>query len=293
MAIAQGSLDERLSSILEAVAQAMARRSIAIGDEKGGPAPMSIVREENVTRLVQVYWTPFQAEIPGVSVGLHLNIEQPTKHWVEGYISPRGASWIFCFHTRGDGEYQLAYYRQQNDWRVAVEEYFDLAAWYALTPCDLTWDSVTCTIDPAVGWTEGHTVMAGGGGEALDKEVADSLKKSTIVWLKWADTSGAERTMPVWYIQQNDKLYLISGERQQTIPGIRELRRASVIVRWRGHANAQVAELQADVRLIGPGPEWDAIAEKLAEKRLNTPGAPEDTAARWRDECDLIELTLH
>jgi hypothetical protein len=46
------------------------------------------------------------------------------------------------------------------------------------------------------------------------------------------------------------------------------------------------------VRVLEPGPEWDEVAEKVAEKRLNIPGLPEDTARRWRDECTLLELTL-
>jgi hypothetical protein len=46
------------------------------------------------------------------------------------------------------------------------------------------------------------------------------------------------------------------------------------------------------VRILEPGPEWDEIAERIAEKRLNIPGLPEDTARRWRDECVILEVTL-
>lgn len=292
MAITESDLNQRVSPILDSVAAAMARRSVALGGS--GAARLEIRREESVQRVVKVYWTPFQANIPGVSVGLHLNIDKPTKHWVEGYISPDSDSWIFCFHERAvDGEYQLAYYRQQKDWKVAVEEFFDLASWYALVPCDLTWKDVSATALPEAGWTDEHSVRAGGGGGELDKAITESLKKSTIVWLRWTDGDGKERTMPIWYIQQDNKLYVVSGERQQTVPNARTLRRANVIVRWKGHGNSQVADLQADVRVVPHGPDWDAIAEKLAEKRLNTPGAPEDLASRWRDECDILELTLH
>jgi hypothetical protein len=64
-----------------------------------------------------------------------------------------------------------------------------------------------------------------------------------------------------------------------------------VILRWKGK-NAQVAEIPADVRIVPQGPEWDTLAEKIAEKRLNIPGLPEETARRWRDECEILELTL-
>lgn len=292
MAIAQTSLNSTLDPILENVAAELARRNVPVGSTDGAKAQMEIRKEEEVRRVVQVYWTPFQANIPGASVGLHLNIDQPSKHWVEAYISPTSQSWVFCFHERAvDGQYQLAYYRQSADWREAVTNFFDLTSWYALVPCDLTWADVKCSVGEGVPWTQAHEVAAGTGGE-LDKAVQESLKKSTIVWLRWKDSEGAERTMPVWYVFQDGKIYLVSGERQQTVPNARALRRADVIIRWKGHGNARVAELPVNVRVIPHGPEWDPIAEKLAEKRLNTPGAPEDLAARWRDECDVLELSF-
>ena len=64
-----------------------------------------------------------------------------------------------------------------------------------------------------------------------------------------------------------------------------------MILRWKGK-NARVAEIPARVRVIESGPQWDEVAEKIAEKRLNIPGLPEETARRWRDECVILELTL-
>jgi hypothetical protein len=121
----------------------------------------------------------------------------------------------------------------------------------------------------------------------------ESLKKSTILWLKWTTTDG-EQTMPVWFLYdaKTGKIHVLSGERQQTIPGAERLREVTVVLRWKGK-NSQVAEIPADVRVLDPGPEWDEIAEKIAEKRLNIPGLPEETAKRWRDECVILELTLH
>jgi hypothetical protein len=47
------------------------------------------------------------------------------------------------------------------------------------------------------------------------------------------------------------------------------------------------------VRVIrGSDPDWNEIADRVAEKRLNIPGLPEDTAQRWKDECVILELTL-
>ncbi|MEA2485698.1 MAG: hypothetical protein QOD46_809, partial [Actinomycetota bacterium] len=125
---------------------------------------------------------------------------------------------------------------------------------------------------------------------SLDAAVQESLKKSTIIWLRWQD-DGRIRQMPVWFVSDQGKIYVLSGERQQTIPNARSLREVEVIVRWKGR-NSRVAELPASVNLVEPGPEWDRIAEKIAEKRLNIPGAPEETARRWRDDHDILEITL-
>lgn len=290
MALTEEAVRSRLSPTLELVAREMQRRGIEIADAPGGPATLRVAYAENVRRIVQVYWTPFQATIPGACVNLHLEIPQPKRHWVEGYIAPSGVSWIFAFAERDDGNFQLVHYKQEDAPAGAIESFFNIASWYALVACDLKWNDVTAVIAPDVGWTDEHAVRASSGQE-MDKAVQEALKKSTIIWLRWKDGDGTERTMPVWFLYLNDKIYVISGERQQTLPGARDIRHADVIIRWKGK-NAAIAELPADVRVLPLGPEWDEIAEKIAEKRLNIPGAPEDTARRWRDECDVLELTL-
>lgn len=284
----------RLTPILEQVATEMRRRQVEIGDTSKAPATLRIEREENVKRVVQVYWTPFQAEVMGESVGLHLEIDQPKVHWVEGYISPTQQSWIFAFHERGDGDYQLAYYQQHGNPNDAVRAFFEIAEWYALVPTDIAWKDTAAKVDPEAGWTGELETQASAGAE-LDKAVSEALKKSTIVWMKWNE-NGTSRTMPVWFVMDAktapNKLFVLSGERQQTVPHPDKLRDIEVIVRWKGN-NAQVADLPAELRIVPQGEEWDALAEKLAEKRLNIPGLPEDTARRWRDQCQILELTLH
>jgi len=289
MVVTQQQLQDRLAPILDLVARQMARNGVAVGDASTANATMRVVLEDNVKRVVQVYWTPFQADIPGVCVGLHLEIDKPTVHWVEAYISPDVWSWVFAFHERSDGDIQLAHYQQWEEQEGAVQAFFDIAGWYALTPCDLTWSDVKAEIGDEIGWSERHAVQAASGPE-MDKAVQEAIKKSTILWLRWND-GGQERTMPVWFVNHQDKIYVLSGERQQTIPGAERIRTAEVIFRWKGR-NAQVSDLIADVRVVPRGPEWDELAERIAEKRLNIPGLPEDTARRWRDECQILELTL-
>lgn len=288
MALTQADVRTRLEPVLSLVARALQRNGVAT--EGTAAATLKVEYRANVRRIVQVYWTPFQAEVAGACVGLHLEIPEPKRHWVEGYIAPRGVSWVFAFAVREDGDYQLTYHEQFSEPGAATEGFFNIAGWYGLTACDLTWADVVAEVSEEVGWTDEHAVRASSG-EELDKAVSEALKKSTIVWLRWKDLEGTERTMPVWFIFQNDKIYVLSGERQQTIPGAAELRTVDVILRWKGQ-NAQIADLPADVRVIPLGDEWDAVAEKIAEKRLNIPGAPEATARRWRDDCTILELTL-
>jgi hypothetical protein len=278
-----------LDAITDEVARAVGRYGIEPGDVEGAPAALRIELEENVVRVVQVYWTPFEANIPGRSIGLHLEVAEPRVHWAECYLSPEFRSWVFCFHERDDGNIQLAYHRDYATPQDAIKGFFNLSGWYVLTATDKTWSDVVYRAGPAVGWTDRHIALTGSSAGA---GVQEALKKSTIVWLRWS-LDGTTHTMPVWYVydQKAQKIYVLSGERQQTLPGAERMRECEVIFRWKGK-NARIGEVPAAVRVIPPGPEWDEVAEKVAEKRLNIPGLPEDTARRWRDECTLLELTL-
>ena len=287
MAIAPTSVDPRLQVILDKVARSIAGHGIQ-ASQGAAKGTLRVELEEFVTRTVQVYWTPFQANIPGQSIGLHLEVAEPRVHWAEAYISPDQRNWVFCFHERSDGEIQLARYGDYATPDEAIENFFKIAGWHVLTATDLTWKDVAHQISPNLGWTPHQRDLM----EAkTDAAVQEGLKKGTIIWLRWRGVDGNEETMPVWFVMDQGKVYVLSGERQQTIPGAERLRSADVIVRWKGK-NARVAEIPAAVRVLPHGPEWDTIADKIAEKRLNIPGLPEETARRWRDECHILELTL-
>ncbi len=289
MAVAEKRTD-RLAPILDEVARAIGRHGIGSGSVQGAKAALRVTLEENVRRIVQVYWTPFQAEIPGRAVGLHLEVAEPKVHWAEAYLSPTATSWVFCFHERPDEEIELTYHREYPTPSEAIGGFFNLSSWYVLAATDKSWSDVVYEVGPGLEWGE-H--MRGIAGESTSSAIQESLKKSTILWLRWR-VDGTERTMPVWFRYENktQKIYVLSGERQQSIEGAERLRECDVVLRWKGQ-NASVAELPASVRVIqGGDPDWEEVAEKVAEKRLNIPGLPEDTADRWRDECVILELTL-
>src|ERR671914_3104898 len=88
---------DRLAPLLEEVARAIGRHGIAAGEAAGAPAILRVELEAEVKRIVQVYWTAFEANIPGRSIGLHLEVAEPAVHWAEAYLSPDYRSWVFCF----------------------------------------------------------------------------------------------------------------------------------------------------------------------------------------------------
>lgn len=289
MAVARTPRTDRFAPIMEEVARAIAAQGIQSGDPAGAKGVLRIENEFSVKRVIQVYWTPFAADVPGRSIGLHLEVAQPRVHWAECYLTPDFVSWVFCFQERPDGEIELSFHEHYDDPRAAIKGFFDLSSWYVLTATDLSWSDVVYQLSDELEWPEHlHNIVRA----ETDKAVQESLKKSTILWLRWT-LDGREHTMPVWYFfdAKANRIYVLSGERQQKLPGAERIRRAEVILRWKGK-NAQVAELPASVRVLPRGPQWNEVAEKVAEKRLNIPGLPEDTARRWQDECEILELVL-
>ena len=287
MAVAEERVTNPLDPILSDVARALGRYGVAQGEGSRGSLRIEPLRD--VKRVVQVYWTPFQIQIEGECLGLFLEVPTPRRFWAEAYLSPNQRNWVLCFYDREETGVQLSYYRDYATPREAVDGFFNLSAWYVLTASDTTWADIGYEVDPSLNWGEGRIVMAGTSASAAAQE---SLKKSTIMWLRWTH-EGVERTMPVWYLLDNKTglIHVISGERTQRIPGAEQMRECTVILRKKGK-DVQVAELPASVRVLPQGPEWDEIAEKIAEKRLNIPGMPEETAKRWRDEATILEIRL-
>lgn len=287
MAIVEQQGDRRLVAIIEEVMRATGRRGIRPGRASEAPGVLRVELEENIKRVVQVYWTAFEADVPGQSIGLHLEVAEPRVHWAECYLTPDYRNWFFCFHERPDGEIQLAYHQDYATPEEALRSFFNLASWYVLTPTDRTWEDIVLQIAPELDWGDRLEVLLGSSSAA---PVQEALKKSTIIWMRW-ETGSEQHTMPVWFVNDKGRIYVLSGERQQIIPGAAEMRECDVILRWKGK-NARIAEIPAAVEVIEPGPEWDQAAEKIAEKRLNIPGLPEETAQRWRKECVILELIL-
>ncbi len=289
MATTEADLNPRVRALRDAVARGVAGHGITKQEKGGGQAVLSIKLEPGVRRVIKAYWTPFVADIRGPVVSLNLEIKEPKLWWSECYLSPDSRNWVFCFSTRPDGDAQLVYYADYATPEEAIEGFFDHSGWYLLTPANKGWTDVVYEVEEALGWEHLETTTAS---TPSNDAVQEAIKKSTIIWLRWTDfDDGVQRTMPVWFLNDKGTIYVLSGERQQTIPHVEGLKLCDVIFRWKGK-NAKVGEVPASVRLLEKGPGWDEIAEKIADKRLNIPGLPEDTARRWRDTCEILELSL-
>jgi hypothetical protein len=80
------------------------------------------------------------------------------------------------------------------------------------------------------------------------------------------------------------------GPEEQTIPGAGSAREFVVITR-RKLRDTALNELTAAGRLV-EGPEWEAAAAALVDRRRSRNGPPSDALNRWRGSCDILELTL-
>ena len=79
MALAEQSVDPAFAPILDEIARNISRLELKRGSSEGAPATLRIGMENNVKRVVQVYWTGFEANIPDDCIGMHLEVAEPAR----------------------------------------------------------------------------------------------------------------------------------------------------------------------------------------------------------------------
>ncbi|MEX2275932.1 MAG: hypothetical protein WEA10_10275 [Actinomycetota bacterium] len=125
----------------------------------------------------------------------------------------------------------------------------------------------------------------------LPKEVEEGLKKSDVIWV--GVEGDPHRQVPVWFAYKDGKILLLSqsqpGPEEQTVPGIPGAAELQVITRRKGRDTALDA-FPAAVRLL-EGPEWEAAAKTLVDRRRSRVGPPDDSLKRWRGKTAIAELT--
>src|SRR5512140_3845122 len=115
--------------------------------------------------------------------------------------------------------------------------------------------------------------------------VAEAMKKSAICWV----TVGTGPAYPMWCLDIDDALSVVTGGDEQPAPGLAE--GAPVRVGTRGDHGGRIATWPVTVSRIEPGTEaWDSVAPQLAGKRLNASGTSEALVARWAGSAAVFRL---
>ena len=114
--------------------------------------------------------------------------------------------------------------------------------------------------------------------------VAELAKKSGLVWVAYAGRSHA-----VWHEWSGDAICVVSGGTEQSLPGIAEHDRVTVLLRSKT-TRALAAAVEARVEIVDPGSEhWDPTTTALRTGRLNL--ADSDGAIeRWAAGSVVVRL---
>jgi hypothetical protein len=128
--------------------------------------------------------------------------------------------------------------------------------------------------------------------QRLPKETEDGLRKSDVIWVG-TRMNGRKRMAPVWFAYKDGKIFLLSrkepGADEQSVPGVPDARELVVVTRRKGR-DTSLQEFTAAQRVL-EGPEWEAAAKLLVDRRRSRVGPPADSIGRWRGSCDIVELT--
>ncbi len=139
-----------------------------------------------------------------------------------------------------------------------------------------------------------------GGGSArtaAQATFAAAAKKSTIMWVTVPQRRNgrrgtlAEHTQPVWFIAEGDKVYLLHGPGEQHVPGLGQTETVRLNARGKD-TRSLIADVVCTVEHVPSDDErWDKIVQKAVTRRLNLSDAGDETISRWREHCELLELT--
>ncbi|HSK95676.1 MAG TPA: hypothetical protein VK891_03585 [Euzebyales bacterium] len=139
-----------------------------------------------------------------------------------------------------------------------------------------------------------------GGGNprtAAEATFTAALKKSTIMWVTVPERRNGRRravrehTQPVWFVAEGDKVYLLHGPGEQHVPGLGETPTVRLNARGKD-TRSLIADVECEVATIPQDDErWEKITQKALLRRLNLPDFGDETITRWRETCELLELT--
>lgn len=170
-----------------------------------------------------------------------------------------------------------------------------------VTIADLDEHSLTFFIgEDEVGTVPVFVEPVGGGSArtAAEATFAAALKKSTIMWVTVPQRRNGRRrrtipahTQPVWFLAEGDKVYLLHGPGEQHVPGLGQTETVRLNARGKD-TRSLVSDVVCEVERVSPDDErWDAVTQKALTRRLNLSDFGDETISRWREHCELLELT--
>ncbi|MGH2809826.1 MAG: hypothetical protein ACRDIA_02970, partial [Actinomycetota bacterium] len=269
----------------------------------------------------KAHWTGYRLMYPNPTLVLVAR-QTGGEFWSEGYISTSQPSWVLCFRknphkTRGSGgerpedkvtssqaleiarstrqswveqglapDEEVIRYEDFDSPIEAVDEFFNYHDFYCLRAVDGVWADYNYRPAPSVGWDEGRISIAA---MPVDAAIDEGLKKADILWIT---PDNGTRPVPCWYLYTKDKrLFVLSGEPEQTIPGATQLRSVQVGLRRKGR-DAMLAEFDAEVRIIDARnrAEFEEVAALLLAKRQSVRGTTKENIDRWLREGVILEL---
>lgn len=309
---------------IEDLKDRIARRisEYAIGQGSGRLGTLDISLAGSVARTFKAHWTGYRLMYPGPTVVL-LARQADGAFWSEGYISNTQPSWVLCLRkdphpSRGTGaerpedkvttpqaletaratrrrwieqglasDEEVIRYEDFDTPEDGIDEFFNYHEFYCLRAVNGSWADYTYRASPSAGWDEAEMKTAS---LPMDAAMQEGLKKSDILWL--TPNGDAGQSIPCWFLYTKDKrLFVLSGEPQQTIPAAANLRSAHVALRRKGR-DAQLVEFDAEVRVIDARnrQEFEEIGSLLAAKRQSVRGSIEETVRRWMRDGVILEL---
>lgn len=115
--------------------------------------------------------------------------------------------------------------------------------------------------------------------------IEEATKRSGLVWLELP--TGPR---PAWHIWKDGAAYVVTGGREQPLPGLLDMRHVAVIVPSKDNRSRLVSWLAECTRIEPDSTEWDDVAPALRAARLNLPDG-EHAAQRWVRECAIVRLS--
>ncbi len=128
-------------------------------------------------------------------------------------------------------------------------------------------------------------------GAVVPGPVDAALAKSTIAWLAVPQDDGTVVTKPIWYGYDQGRLYVLTGESEQDIPGLAgSSKHVRLIVRSKD-VQSRVGDVTCVSQTLPKDEDWERIArEILVGRRLNLKDG-DKAPDRWKKDCEIVVLT--